>query len=696
VANGVLARVDTSDGRILVSSEHVMPASARCQGVPLGSGIGFSCGEHGGRTVVYAFRPPVGLEPVLTYPDPRIVAPSGTGALTIQGGCNTAARSAGTYCIVDARGARREIRLGGDERAVRVGALSDGRAVVLSPPRLGAPGSIAVLPASGKGTVVPLRLDALPSDARELAVAGLWLSGPIEIAPAKLAIWVAGSTSFVGLRVGLDGTVEGGTVRHGVDRASLSGAFGLILDPHGGGLETTDGGRTWTEMNVPSGAAAWNAPDGHERGCTPVGCSTGSWVRVGWGPGVGDLIAAPTPPRAKLEHAPIIAWNLDCAPNSESESPADVAESARRSGENLGTPSVHPSRVAPGELDSSAFRPFLGMPSPGRAPLDLGFDFGTEDHAIQLRGYAWGPRGAEWDREGTWQVRVADRFAVRGSIWSTAPSRTPWVDAAAAAEAFGSEPSHRVSSEWRVVLDPVEHAGVLWMRTGVDVSVALVEQGRAIGVLRRPDGVSVDRITSAVKVGGRWYAGSVPGRRSFQILSADAGELSTFGSYPRYSDDSGDDPRVVRSESGDTLGIWVIGHGQQGMEGEGNTWFVYPVDSGTGTAGPPLVIPRAALARPPRACGLDEQGWVLVRDVSPSVAHVEFTDVPRPPSAGHLEARLIAGQSGLCIDALAAQVEGDPPRALRARRAPTSSPKGAPLALTDRATDRRWGFRCTP
>jgi hypothetical protein len=181
------------------------------------------------------------------------------------------------------------------------------------------------------------------------------------------------------------------------------------------------------------------------------------------------------------------------------------------------------------------------------------------------------------------------------------------------------------------------------------------------------------------------------------VLAIDGGTMSVLGSYPRYTDDgAADPPRVVRTVHGDALGLWVVEPGRAGLGGGGDTWFVYPVDPKSGDSGSPLVIDRAAFFHAPRPCEPDEDGWLLVHNVNPSVANFEFTAVPSPPALGKVEARYIASSGGLCLDALAGQVEGDPPKDLRPRSVHAPSRQSVELALTDRATDRRWGFRCTP
>lgn len=697
VENGVLARVALADGKVVATSARAVADGAACTGVRLFSGVGFVCGRERGPTAVYAYRPPLDLVPVMHFGEPRAVLAGGTGGLAIGGGCGPVAADSATYCIVSKAGARREVRVLGDNGAGRIVALADGRAAVIVPPRLGVPGSLSLVERDGKTRPYPLDVSSLSESARELALRGLWLHGFVEDGD-QLAGWVAGSGPFVGIRVGLKGKVEAGLVRANIERANLSGLFGLARDLHGGARETADGGLHWNEIALPSaGDDIADAPE-RERGCSSLGCSIGTWIRVGWG-GKGeaaDLSAAPEPPKAKIEGVPFVSWSLECAPAGQEEGPGDVADDSGRG--KVQRPRFEPrartQTSSLDELESSGWRTFLGVPAPERAPGDLGFDFGTEDQLVQVRGYAWGARDAAWDRAGSWLLRGVDRFSVQKAVWSTAVSRTPWADAAEAADAFGSDPSHRVSSEWSVVMDPMNDAGILWVRTTSLSLMAVAEKDRPVVVVRNSDEFQIDRPAGAVKALGKWYLGATPGVRPLQVLALDGANLSLVGTYPRYGDDAF--VRVVRTARGDAVGIWVIGRGQLGTRGGGDTWFIHPIDSTTGAAGEPLTVAAEVLARPPRPCEAQEDGWVLIHEVSPSIGKVEFVESSESPSAGRLEARLVAGPNGLCIDSFAAQVDGDPPKALVKKGTAASRVRRLlPLALTDRATDRRFGFRCS-
>jgi hypothetical protein len=260
---------------------------------------------------------------------------------------------------------------------------------------------------------------------------------------------------------------------------------------------------------------------------------------------------------------------------------------------------------------------------------------------------------------------------------------------------FGSDPSHRVSSEWFPFLDPAAEGGVVVLRAGTTTELSIIERDRAITVVRNAEDLIGDRpLSGAVEVDGKWFIGFVPASRAFQILGVDGGTLSVLASYPRYSDEG--DVRVVRTANGGGLGVWVVAHGQEGTRSGGDTWFVYPVDPRTGIAGAPRIVRREELARAPRPCDPEEDGWVFAYDVSASIAKLEFAHVTETPSITRLTSRLKLGTRGLCLDALAAQVDGDPPKDLKTRGAPSWPARSTTLALSDRVSDRRWGFRCAP
>lgn len=687
---GSLTRVSLEDGRVLGTTAHVTPESAVCEGIRLGKGIGFVCGQTGGGgTTIFALGTPLALTPVLELDGPRRVLPNGLGAIAITGGCSPGPASTHRYCIVSASGERVDVDVRGDPR---VAALSSGAVAMLAPPGSGEPGKITVRDRGGQERSARLVLSGLGKPARDLLSHGLWLDGLIEVEPGVLSGWVFGGSSFAGVRVKLDGTVVAGSLKSTPEGAIVSGRFALLRGDGGSAAETIDGGMTWSDLVLPDVAEPSELEGA--RGCTEVGCSAGSFVRIGWGASGKDLSPAAQPPDARLDLKRFVSWSFECAPTGVTDSArAIVSRPPSRGGKPGARALPVPALRDASALDSSAFRPFLGLPAPERAEGDLGFDFGTEDHVVQVRGYAFGPRDAAWDRAGSWVVRGVDRFAASRAIWSTAVSRPPWADARAAAEVFGSDPSHRVINEWGAVLDPGNEGGLLFMKTGTRTDLAVVERDRAIVFVRNADEFALERPAGAVKVGGRYYLGLAPSPRTFQVLSIDNGLLTQLASFPRVVEDA--PARLVRSRRGDALGLWVTAHGQSGTRAGGDTWLIYPVDPEKGEAFPPLVVSRDATAHAPAPCDPEQDGWVLLHDISPSVGKVVMSGGSEGPAMHRLEARLIAGPHGVCLDALAAQVDGEAPRSFVSRSLPSRS-RSVGLALTDRATDRRFGFRCAP
>jgi hypothetical protein len=288
-------------------------------------------------------------------------------------------------------------------------------------------------------------------------------------------------------------------------------------------------------------------------------------------------------------------------------------------------------------------------------------------------------------------VRIIDRFKVEGAIWSTAVSTSPWSDPVAAAQFFGSDPAYRASTEWNAVLDPAGDGAILVMRAGPNAEGFVIERDRSITPIEGAGAWALDRAAGAVKVGSTWYLGSAPGPRLFRIIAMEGGRTTLLGSYPRHVE--GLQAQVVRSARGDALAIWAVGPPRNG--GSSTAWYVFPIDVETGEAGPPILVPHDWLLSVPPPCEPDDEGWVVVHAVSPSLSNVDFVDGADSLRAAHFEARLLVSRNAICTDALAAQLEGGPLQHLPSARSVTERPT-IPLSLTDRATDRRWEFRCSP
>jgi hypothetical protein len=700
-ANGVVARVRLSDGRLLAVSPHALERGGQCQALPVGSSFGFVCGQEHGSTVVYAFTPPLGARPLMSFDEPRYVASSQNGGLVIRGGCGAHQAVSDAYCILEPSGKQREVRVRGDRGVERVAALSDGRAAVLVPPRLGARGLLMLVAAGGKTSTVDLKLPTADKPTLELLRHGLWMDGFVQQGK-ELSGWVVGSGPFVGVRVGLDGRVTAGKIQDDVGHALLSGPLALELVHAETAAETTDGGFKWRAVELPADFDPSPRPNSaferSPRGCSPVGCAFGPWLRVGWRAHGGheDVETVGPPPLTRVSATQGSPWLLHCAATGEvagrrgPKPPRPPPEQLRYRVWHAYAP------VSPDEIKSTAWLDFLGHGPPGTHAGDVRFDNGTEYDTLQMRGYAWGARGANWDRVGHWLLRVADRFSVKRGVWSTAVSRSPWDDMATAAQAFGVE-STGPSTNWSATLDPSGQAGVLLINTQGTPELYVFERDRSIVHVAGAAPAGLSNLAGAVKIGSTWYVGSHSADLDLSVFRIDGGTITLVRMFrmqqvreARVAELS----RVVRNERGDALGVWTVG---SALRGGTTSWYVYPLNLRTGQAEEPLVLSPERLAGA-RACGDDDpDGWVL-EGPPPLAPYLDFAAGAQSVRARRVEARVVANASDLCVDALASQADALMPRSLRppeqgvaawARGQSTMS-----LALTDRSTGRRWGFRC--
>ncbi len=705
-AAGAVGRVRLSDGALLDVDEDAFPRGSTCDGIELGHGFGFVCGEQRGSTVVYGFKAPLSLEPVLSFDEPRYVAPSGNGALVIRGGCSGHARdNPGAYCIRSPGGALSEVHVKGDLGVERVVALSDGRAAVIVPPRLGAPGLLVLIDRAGKTKSVKMQLPAKAGKSiLALLNKGLWLDGFVERKPGELAGWVAAGGPFVGVRLHLDGSVEVGKLENDIDRSLLSGQLAFSLGDSGLAAESIDGGFKWREVELPADATSTSSSRSVEdgpRGCSRVGCAFGSWLRIGWRGTNGhkSKLATAEPPRPTVEPPTGGGrWLLTCASTGEQRGeriePRPRASSTSRRYARPPPGYRYGTVPSPDQLQSTDWKPFFGYPPPSKRPEQVGFDTGTETATVKVHGYVWGARGASWDRVGLFQMRVVDRFDVDHAIWSTAATRSPWDDISQAAQAFG-QGYYGSAPNWETMLDPSERAGALRI-TGATADLFLIEEGRSVVKVADVGRQGFNTLAGAVKLGSTWYVGSMYGSSEFRVFRIEGSRMQLLGRYPMRvgSQASGTvTSLLVRNARGDALGILA----RPRIRGASNNTFIYPIDLKTHLADAPLELTPSAVASALPCGNDDDDGWLIV--VQPSVApYMDFVGDADPLSVNGVSARLLASAHGVCIDSLAAYAESKVP----ARMHPPSGGvagwaagrQTATLAVTGRGGGVRWGFRC--
>ena len=696
IAHGTLGRVRLSDGKLL--SAQPFAGQEPCRGVALGDGFGFVCGDQRGDTEVYAWRG-AGVERVLRLDGPHAVRSSGNGALVMSVGCDAASAGGGErspgpepaqrpapsegverYCVRQRSGALFDVRVRGDAGAERVAALADGRVAVIVPPRGNSPGRLSLIAPSGT-TSTDLDLDAQSGPGVRLVRSGLWLDELWEPSSGELGAWVVGARAFVGVRIDLDGSVRIGRVQEGVEDTSFHGPRALSVVGAATTRESTDFGFEWRVSALPPavlGAAGGARARWPLRGCASVGCIYDDWVRVGWSGerGEPEPTRPPPPERVSFGGSRFAFWTLSCD-LTQADGEASVVRAPPASSETR----------AVGVPESSAWLAFERTPPPERRAGEVGYDFGAINDGGAYRAYAWGPGSDGWARRGVWQVRVGSRFADERP-WSTAVTRSPWADPAAAAQAFGLDAS--VGVDWWFRPSPSEQLGVLTLRVRSENRVHLVQRDRAIVSLdlsRVPD---MGVVTGVQPLGDRWYLGATRAEQ-FHLYRIDGDEPVLVASYPLLGRVSA---QLVGSVQQDELGIFA--------RSSGSGWQVYPIDLDSFDAEPPVHVPLEALGGVPPACEPGRPGWLIAAgvpltdaSVSESNTHLDFTGSAAGLRTKRLTARVVLDEAGLCVDALAALVEGTAPRGVRVE--PRERRPGAlPLTVTDPVDERRWSFRCSP
>lgn len=644
---GLLARVSLADGRVLDRKEDAYPEEmTRCHAIRLGDGFGFVCGEPEGATAIFRFEAPMSMAPVLSFREPRFVAPSGNGAVVVRGGCGDGAEpdeEARSYCILDRDGQTREIRVRGDLGAERVVALADGRVAVIVPPRPGAGGQLSIIDGSAARHVA-LTLPAEPAASIAEVRRGLWLEGFEERRAGVLGGWVESGGPLVGIEIGLDGKVRAGEVKS-ARGAVVGGRFGVFLGEEGEAFETTDGGMTFAEIELPETSSDLQGT--RTRVCGPAGCVLPGWIRTGWGePSVArDLAEAKDPEPLYLRGAPAPRpLSLTCSVASSAARPAAGSTSG--------------GKLDPVLSPSGLWQSFRGVSPPALEKDEVGVDAGAPFDAVPLRAYVWGRRGADWRRAGRFLVRFEDRFDVAGGQHKTALTAPPWPDEETTAEAIGAPPRHNAS--WTAFLDPGGDAALLSACRGRGCALFVAAEGQPVALVRDRNGIEElvrPLVQGVVRSGDTWFLlapDESPDRIGlWRIDLGVARPLRTLlrPARPRFAVAAA--PRLVRRALGPGVGLLTTAMPEPGAEA-GRT-YVFPIDPASGALGEPVSLGAVELgARPLAACGPSQDGWLVELAAERPEPNI---DVPVAMSLDAVEARVRVDPGSLCVEAFAARVD---------------------------------------
>lgn len=685
--DGHLVEVSTQDGAVVRTVRDAYPRSfGECQGIRLGRGVGFVCGVHNGPTEVFAFEPPQSLRSVLTYPEPRAVVSSGNGAIVVRAPCPGADAVDGhtQYCVRDLRGNLREIRFQGDLGAERVVALADGRIVIVIAPRPGAEARLVVLDGD-KAVTRALSFKALSRRQRAVARRGLWMHGAIEVKPGIVGLWVEAGGPVLGLHVGLDGKVQAGTLQPTPGVILLSGRFGLVWRHGGEGLETTDGGLTWKEFELPAGRPGRAKTT---RGCSAVGCAVEGWLRVGWGDPA-DEQALQDAPESKVVYPPYRrsdALRFVCAPTGKASpppAPMPKPKPSRVSARPPHVPRYRRPRPVAARYEHRGWIPFGPVPAPTLAPDQVGTAGGRDYGELFFRAYVWGPKASDWSRAGKWLVRFDDPYDPSGTPVSSAPSSPPWSDLTSAAI--------HVNSVRTAVSDPAGRDALLgWCPAPNQCQLFAISNNQAPLEISFQGSPLLPVVSSAVRTPEGWFLLGNASNLSSTVYAVDAaGNARELRTYPRVQQHRYDRVQLVRRASGSGVAIWLTS-----ATGEGETeWFALPLDTTTGEIEGVQPMGSADLGGVvPEPCTPGHDGWLL-ETALPVSPHLRLPDGASFGGSERVRLRLTGDRA--CIEGMAARARE---AAIGFGRhhawAAGNRSRRIPLTVWDTGTRRKYELAC--
>lgn len=640
---GTLSRIALDTGQVLERRERAYVGAAECLGVRLGAGVGFVCGQGQELTRIYQVTQPLQLQLVLELPGARVVSDSGSGALVVHGGCG-ARGSALLHCIVPAPAVGQPHEVRGRSARDRVVALADGRVAVFTPPSASDTGALTLW----QGAVaqqVPLTQALREPRHKALLQQGVWLDGVVEAKAGVLSGWVVGAGPFAGFELTLAGKLTLRRIQDNASHSLFAGTRALILGENGLASETTDGGVEWQAVELPPEIDLKSArAAGMRQGCSALGCGFAGFTRVGYfdGRAARSLATPAAPPRVSFAGPGGARWFLHCATTGEASVPAlPFRPATPLSGRRLARA---PAGVQSEEAPLAALSPFLEQPAPVVPDSFEGVDAGTEPFGVQMRIYAYGPRGGDWTRSGSLSIAFADRFSVNPGVRVTASARSPWPDATSAADALGAEPSTNAAG-LAAALDPSGTSGGLLLSSRGAIDLFSFEAGRV--PLHIPNvgrlGLSA-RFAGVVKTKTGVFIGSYDeSTRTFRIYKIVGQDLQVALEVTDIPPPRGATAELVRSAAGDALGIWVRSTG----------WFVHPVDLDNRVVDSPYVVTPAQLSKLPQVCADGAEGYLLTTAVAPEPG----AEPPAGTSLRGFEGRFRVSSLGVCVDMLAAQGE---------------------------------------
>lgn len=802
--DGAIARIRIADGAIMeVARDAFSLKPARCHPISLNrpralGAFGFVCGEPRGTTVLYAYEPLKGrLLELKRFDKPRVVTSSGNGAIAVRGPCAedgeptpparpepaklektkeeregdkdrvkehdqksktgdekpasvaSAITSAAPpppaveihpYCVLGHDDTWREIHVRGDVGGERVVVLADGRIVVVSPPQgIGSPARITVLD-KGKATTAPVAFPKLTPEIARVLRLGLWLDGFEERRPGVVGGWIEAGGIFLGLEIALDGKATPGQFLRDAGFPFVSGKYGLGWTASRRGYETTDGGMTWTSIELPDALIPMSKVE--RRACGPIGCLANGWLRVGWGEVKRDAPPSVATVSSKSTSLSAPSVSLTCEPMATRPPPVPAAsrpapERAASAASSSRHPTPYTSGVMLGTYNGlQELPPFYHQPPQSLRDAERGLALDVKETVDRSPGYAnlaklygWGPRTGDWDTQGRWQVKWLSPFYGWPELRASLPTLPPAfvVDMTRSGSYYGGYGGYSGyggyygSQGYQFVPgDDGAHAFLVARRMQrMDNVLFELEADRAPLEVHRADGEPFGEIEGAVRVSGRWYLATPPSTQVqvynaqpntttiiWQVEGAIARELAHVpramaetGTYASggYTNNRG--TRMARRSDGRAVGL--VAEGQPGADRVGvNTRWVLPIDLETGALGEPELLGYVDLAgRTLESCSEEMVGWVF----DASLASGSSVRMKLPSGGGILStpnARLRVSTDRACIERLSGGYDGSPERTAQLTRPGAASRSMLParpgdILVSAMSSLARYPLRCT-
>ena len=786
--DGAIAKIKIADGTLVEMVPNAYPLKpSRCHPLSLTrptavGAFGFVCGEPRGQTAIYAYDPMKGrLTELKHFDKPRVVTSSGNGAIAVRGGCAEDADvlvSAGSipksevlkpekddkdakkkdpkkkddekdkeakkddkkdekkdppisevhpYCVLGYDNTWREVHVRGDGSGERIVVLADGKIAVLSPPASQtAPARLTLLD-KGKATTLAITYPKVSADVARVLRLGVWLDGFEERKPGVLGGWIEAGGAMLGIEVALDGKATPGQYVRDAGMPFVSGKYGLGWTSSRRGYETTDGGMTWTGIELPEPITSLNKVE--RRACGPIGCLAAGWLRVGWGEAKKQAVpATPPPARQTAQQLAIPNPNLVCEPllPTEPAQPPPRVHAAAKDEAKPATPTPYSRRYpSPGVLaPAGGFQGLQDLPGfYAQGPMNLrDADRGLQFEAVELpehyprvgslaRVYAWGPKGGDWETLGKWQVKWLTPF----SGWSDVKASAPVIPPGVIQDFTKTQPGYYggyyggYGQQWQMAPgDDASHALLITHRQMMNNQFVMfdLEADRAPIEVRRVDGEPFQEVEGIVRASGRWFLSTPPQPMqtlpTTTIWAVDGGVARELVRVPRaMPNEGGGRPaatHLARRSDGRAVGLVV--EGQATNDGNKQLRWVLPIDLETGALGEPESVGYADLAgRTLDACTDDMVGWVFDASLPSTTIRMKLPN-NQNGSMRQVYARTRLTSSRACMERVtgtfdqASEQTGMLTKAGAPAR-PISQPKPGEIIATPNAGTSRYALRCT-